>query len=182
MDANPEDTMRPIPIVAISLLATLGGCDEAIQTPLAPDTRSVAHAARNVPTPFKSSRYDSHLTGIVPAGCGEAGDLLQSAGDGTATHLGRYTITLSFCSVAGSSTLTNGQGAFVAANGDRLEFTFHGVSAFTPPTTIDFTSYATFVGGSGRFEHAAGSAVVTGTIDAVTGVGSGRWEGTITRP
>jgi hypothetical protein len=40
----------------------------------------------------------------------------------------------------------------------------------------------TFAGGTGRFELASGDAEVAGTVDVSTGVGSGRWEGTISRP
>jgi hypothetical protein len=50
---------------------------------------------------------------------------------------------------------------------------------FAPPFTLNFTSYAEFTGGSGRFDGATGQAVVTGSLDVRTGAGDGRWDGTI---
>ncbi|PYP78098.1 MAG: hypothetical protein DMD35_12380 [Gemmatimonadetes bacterium] len=67
----------------------------------------------------------------------------------------------------------------MAANGDRLNFTFHGTSAFAPPFTLTFTSYADFTGGTGRFDGASGQAIVTGSLDVRTGAGDGQWEGTV---
>jgi hypothetical protein len=112
-------------------------------------------------------------------GCNATGERRNhSAGEGTATQLGRYTVTLSFCQRPHVG-LTDGVGAFVAANGDLLTFTFYGTSSFVPPQFVLFTSYATFTGGTGRFESATGSAVVAGTIDVTKPENDGTWVGTI---
>ena len=130
--------------------------------------------------PFRTSSYSFRVVGVVPEpGCNATGESRRYlSGEGTATHLGSYTVRLSFCSRAGG-VLTDGRGTFVAANGDLLDLTVDGTSAFAPPFTLNFTSYADFIGGSGRFDGATGQAVVTGSLDVRTGAGDGRWEGTI---
>jgi hypothetical protein len=98
------------------------------------------------------------------------------SGEGSATHLGQYAVTLSFCREPG--VLRDGRGAFVSADGDLLVFTFEGTSTVTP-STISFVSFASFTGGTGRFIDATGNAVVTGTIDRITGISTGAWDGTL---
>jgi hypothetical protein len=49
------------------------------------------------------------------------------------------------------------RGTFVAANGDLLYLTFEGTSTFVPPFSVNFTSFATFSGGTeGRGRNGAG--------------------------
>ena len=167
-------------VTALALLLVLSaGCDQARPTVTGPDIalraqRSVAEQL----VPFKTSSYSFHVIAVVPEpGCNATGESRRYlTGEGTATRLGSYTVSLSFCSRAGG-TLTDGRGTFIAANGDLLDFTFEGTSAFVPPFTLSFTSYADFTGGSGRFDGATGQAVVTGSLDVRTGSGDGRWEG-----
>jgi hypothetical protein len=76
-------------------------------------------------------------------------------------------------------------GAFVAANGDRLNSSFTGTAATDLATfTARFEGTETFSGGTGRFANAFGTAQVQGTavLDPVTGTGTGQFtmEGTIT--
>ena len=130
--------------------------------------------------PFRTSSYLFHGIGAIPEpGCNAAGESRRYlTGEGSATPLGAYTVELSFCARAGG-ILDDGVGTFVAANGDLLHFIFEGTSAFAPPFTLSFTSYAAFTGGTGRFDGAGGEAVVTGSLDVRTGAGDGHWEGTI---
>jgi hypothetical protein len=174
--------MRSVSVFSVSALLVAVGCEGTRPTLIGPDgdlqaTRSAAGST----IPFKTSSYTFRVTGAAPeAGCDASGESrVYATGKGAATHLGRYTVTLSFCSHP-DGTLTEGRGTFVAANGDLLNFTFHGTSAFIPPSSLDFTSFATFTGGTGRFEDAGGEATVTGSVDLGTGAGDGRWEGTIT--
>jgi len=131
--------------------------------------------ARTVP--FKA-HYAASIVGVGPGlGCDAR---LFLAGAGTGTHLGNFTITLGFCGRA-DGTLDNGTGTFVAANGDLLYITFHGVSDGGHPV-LHFTSYVTFTGGTGRFAGATGTATVNGIFDAATGAGPADWDGFITFP
>ena len=130
--------------------------------------------------PFQTTRYVFRTVGAAPEpGCNAPREQrTYLVGEGTATHLGRYTVTLSFCQRPRVG-LTDGRGTFVAANGDLLHFTFYGTSSFVPPVTLTFTSYATFTGGTGRFEDATGSAIVSGMIDITKAENEGSWVGTI---
>jgi hypothetical protein len=171
---------RPSSIVSLSLLV-IGtiGCERMPSAATGPD---VAYSAQRLPgepgVPFTTRRYRFNAIGTVPEpGCDAVGESRRYlAGDGSATHLGSYTVQLSFCARPGG-ILDDGLGTFVAANGDLLHLTFEGTSAFAPPFTLNFTSYALFTGGTGRFDGASGQAMVTGSLDVRTGAGDGAWEG-----
>lgn len=169
-------------VVSLPLVVVLSaGCDHAGPTVVGPDVALRAQRSAGVQmVPFQTSSYSFHITSTAPEpGCDASGESrVHLSGGGTASHLGRFSVVFSFCSQAGG-TLDDGRGTFVAANGDLLHFTFDGTSTFVPPSSVNFTSFATFAGGSGRFEDASGQAVVTGTVDIGTGEGAGRWDGTI---
>jgi hypothetical protein len=172
---------RPSATFLSLLLVLSAGCEQARPTVTGPDIASrTQRSIAEWVVPFRTSNYSFGVIAVVPEpGCNATGESRRYlSGDGTATHLGSYTVGLSFCARAGG-ILTDGRGTFVAANGDLLHFTFDGTSAFTPPFTLDFTSYAEFTSGTGRFDGATGQAVVTGSLDVRTGGGQGRWDGTI---
>jgi len=180
---SPEAPMlRRLAIVSLSLVAILSnGCDHAQSTMTGPDAAFQAQrSATEHAVPFKTSSYLFQGIAAVPEpGCNAVGESRRYlVGEGSATHLGSYTVELSFCARAGG-VLDDGVGTFVAANGDLLHFTFEGTSTFAPPFTLTFTSYSVFIGGTGRFDGASGQAVVTGALDVRTGAGDGDWEGTI---
>ena len=58
---------------------------------------------------------------------------------------------------------------FTAANGDVLRATSVTIGTPTSATTFSLAGTFTFVGGTGRFAHAAGSAPFTGSVDFATG-------------
>ena len=157
------------------------GCDHGPPSATGPDAAFQAErSASNQPIPFKTSSYLFHgVAAVVEPGCDAPGESRRYlTGEGSATHLGSYTVELSFCARS-DGILEDGRGTFVAANGDLLHFTFEGTSAFVPPFTLTFTSHAVFTGGTRRFGGASGEAVVTGSLDVRTGAGDGKWEGTI---
>jgi hypothetical protein len=166
-------SFAPVVILAV-------GCEQARSVTSPDATFQVQRSAARQAVPFRTSSYLFHATAAVPEpGCNAPGESRRYlSGEGAATHLGRYTVELSFCARAGG-VLSDGLGMFVAANGDLLQLTFAGTSSFVPPFTLNFTSFATFTGGTGRFADAGGQAVVTGTLDVRTGAGDGSWEGTI---
>jgi len=174
--------LRRLAIASLSQLVIIStGCDRPRPTVTGPDIAFRAQRAATEQTvPFRTSSYLFQAIAAVPEpGCNAPGESRRYlSGEGAATHLGRYTVDLSFCARVGG-VLDDGRGAFVAANGDVLQLTFEGTSTFVPPFTLSFTSFATFTGGSGRFVGASGEAVVTGTLDVRTGAGDGRWDGTI---
>ncbi len=94
--------------------------------------------------PFKG-HAEGEVTGVSPEGA------LIVESTGTATHLGKFRRT-EYVFVDGLNI--SGLKVFTAANGDQLLATFAG--EFTSPTTAEGTY--TFVGGTGRFEDATGTA------------------------
>jgi hypothetical protein len=133
--------------------------------------------------PFKA-RYDWRVVAEAPApGCdgpGEARAFLE--GEGNGTHLGNFTISLNHCGRPGLP-LSDGHGTFVAANGDLLHITYFGVGGLTGTFPVfNFESRVEFVGGSGRFANATGTATVLGTIDVTVLAGTGDWQGEISLP
>ena len=102
--------------------------------------------------------------------------------EGTATHLGRFTGTLT-AEVTPDNTST-GTFHFTAANGDQLSGTFVGTEGlFIPPNTARITEVATIENGTGRFAGATGTFTIIDvhTIDFATGTATteGTFEGQI---
>jgi hypothetical protein len=172
--------MRPILLLTlVAVAAAAGGCSSDITSARYQsgqiNGRTDARLGGSEAVPFKA-RYDAHVVAVGPGpGCDAR---LYLEGAGTGTHLGKFTITLSFCGRA-DGTLDTGTGTFVAPTGELLYITFHGVSDGGHPI-LHFTSYVTFTGGTGRFEGATGTATVNGIFDANTGAGPADWEGRIT--
>jgi hypothetical protein len=139
------------------------------------ESKATSQAVKMVP--FKA-RYVAQVVNFAPEpGCDAPGEgRLFLAGRGNGTHLGAFTIDLSFC--GRGATLDGGRGTFVSANGDLLHFIFHGVSDQGFPV-LHFTSFVTFSGGTGRFENATGTATVRGSFDVTTGSGPADWKGVI---
>jgi hypothetical protein len=110
-------------------------------------------------------------------GPGEARSFLE--GEGRGKHLGRFTITLNHCGKP-NLPLSDGHGTFIAANGDLLHITYFGVGGLTgAPPVFGFESRVAFVGGTGKFSGATGTATVLGTLDVRTLSGTGDWSGII---
>ena len=174
--------MRNASAVSVCVFVLVASACEGTGSALVGPDRDLqpARSAGTGMVPVRTSAYTDRITGAAPEpGCDASGESrLYLTGEGTATHLGRYSVTLSFCARA-DGTLTEGRGTFVAANGDLLDFSFRGTSAPASPPSLKFTSFVTFTGGTGRFDDASGRATVTGSVDLGTGTGEGRWEGTI---
>lgn len=92
--------------------------------------------------------------------------------EGTATHMGRITGTGGHCFYKPGS-FGEGLSTIVAANGDELWASYDNGSGqpLDPayPLIIGTYDEVTFEGGTGRFEHVAGSGEETGVFDFLTG-------------
>lgn len=92
----------------------------------------------------------------------------EATGSGTATHLGQWTVignpkyTLDSNGVFHSS----GPATLTAANGDKLQVEINGI--LDPVAGVDQGVFY-FVGGTGRFEGASGSANFVVNINPLTG-------------
>lgn len=106
--------------------------------------------------------------------------LRRLEGEGTASHLGRFTtvanITLNLATATGSGTVT-----YTAANGDMLSGTATG-QAVIAAGIATVTETVTITGGTGRFAGAAGTFTVVRRVVQATGFSSGTIDGTITLP
>ena len=69
---------------------------------------------------------------------------------------------------------------YTAANGDTLDVSFSGTALINLQSgDVRFIGTETFVGGSGRFARATGSADLAGTASIFTNLGSFTAEGSI---
>lgn len=98
--------------------------------------------------PLKA-RADAVITGVAPA---PDGLHLAVAGEGNATHLGRF--TLEEHAIIHADGTVQATVVWTAADGDQLFYS--DMARFTSPTTAAGT--LTFTGGTGRFTNASGTA------------------------
>ena len=109
---------------------------------------------------------------------------VTTSGAGHASHLGRITLstteTLDFVTTPGTLVIRDGRLVMVAANGDELSWSYEG-TASTPDEDGDSSLTGTFVitGGTGRFSGATGGGTFEGSGNAVTGVATLAYRGTI---
>ena len=99
---------------------------------------------------------NGHLVGATPTG------------SGTATHLGQWTVSgnVKYTPDSNGVLHSSGEATLTAANGDKLLFQIDGI--LDPVAAVDQGVFH-FVGGTGRFEGASGSANFLVTINPLTG-------------
>ena len=95
------------------------------------------------------------------------------------THLGRSTLYLRQVINFASGEITSQELTFTAANGDVLWAVEEGSSPPPSGPEATFSGTFTFVGGTGRFAHATGTATFTGGANLVTNTGFFTMDGTI---
>jgi len=105
--------------------------------------------------------------------------LVVVTGSGQATHLGRYQFTFTHYIHILDGTLY-GDLSMTAADGDVLLASVIGQSTPTAEKGVQtLNETATFSGGTGRFQDAAGSALITGEVDMNTKAVDATMEGII---
>ncbi len=151
---------------ALTLLCGLvaAACDGGAPTaPVAEASGPLARSQEQIPM-----KEEYHTTGtITPSAECPIGTLLVSLdGGGTATHVGRYTITNSHCLDLQTGAFINGTFVKTAANGDQLFGTYSGAGTIiVPPAPVgrfQVTGTLVFTGGTGRFAGATGSQSMNG--------------------
>lgn len=147
-------------------VGTAGACDSSPATAPAAET---ALAQRGSDLPFKET-YAATGTITSSATCPPGTLLVALEGGGTATHVGRYTITNRHCLDLATGAFTAGSFVKIAANGDQLVGSYTGsgtiIVAPAPPDLIGrfgVTGTLVFTGGTGRFASASGTAEMRGT-------------------
>lgn len=97
---------------------------------------------------------------------------------GNAAQLGRFSLEIPHIVIS-----PNGKGTyhFIAANGNRLDAEFEGLSTVVTPGVLYIVERATITGGTGRFAKAKGRFVAERMYDSNAGTTFGCFEGTISR-
>jgi len=140
-------------------------------------------AAKNPVRPFAGmwSTHDTLVglpTGVPAPDCPSAAVLRQyGTGEGVFTHLGRTAVSFTHCTYLGTGldgTFDLGVVTLTAANGDTLTLRDQGTFVLTP-NTVAVPPYASsrvqtrwwVTGGTGRFAHATGSGMGSGSTDEI---------------
>ena len=183
---------------AAALIVPLAACDSPavtdVPTLLAADGPASARVEA-VTTPLKAHAF-TDLAGLAPdPACGDPPRFLNTqVGEGESTHLGRFSITFTFCvdatDLLDDGTLTegesapydNGIGMIVAANGDELYLSISGVVLPSDHPDFDFEFHDAFqvTGGTGRFAGASGEGVTDSFVDQSTNRTYHSWSGWLT--
>ena len=100
---------------------------------------------------------------------------------GTANQLGRFTVLVPHI-VNQAIRVGEGTYEFTAANGDTLTADFTGQATLVAPGVLSTIETATITGGTGRFAGATGSFIAERTFFVASGVTTGSFAGTISRP
>jgi hypothetical protein len=159
--------MTRAPALAVLLAACLGNaaCESSLTDP--PVLPPLARGGSDLP--FKES-YEAAGTIAPAASCSPGTVLVALQGGGTATHMGRYTISNSHCLDLATGAFTSGVFVKTAPDGDRLVGTYGGggtiLEAPTPPDLVGrfaISGAVEFAGGTGRYADASGTAVMRGT-------------------
>ena len=137
--------IRTLMLTAFLLLGTIPA--SAVERPFALNGAGVATLITD---------ESGHLIGAIPTG------------SGTATHLGQWTVngTVKYTPDENGVLHSSGEAALTAANGDKLQFQIDGI--LDPVAAVDQGVFR-FVGGTGRFEGASGSANFVVHINPLTG-------------
>jgi hypothetical protein len=167
-------------ILIVAGIMLLASCKKDVNQPaLSLKTLAVHKDSPNgnsisgVTRPLKDS--GSGTTSLIPGGCGVGTFQVSANGTGISTALGSFTQTTSFCMNSSFEPISTPTGVGIAANGDKLNYTFVGTGT-DPETGFTYQNYI-FSGGTGRFANATGNvtllySVRTQTNYAYTGTGT----------
>jgi hypothetical protein len=168
------------------------GCDGCLDTqePLDEDMSVLVESTAPFGTnsanrPFKGS-VTGEATFVPGTNCPNFGGLrTDSAATGTASHLGRVSMTGQHCTPPPGQEITGGEMTLVAANGDELYFEYSatGGPLPMPGEVIVIDTDFEITGGTGRFEGAQGGGDMTAYVVFAplepAWPGTWVWEGTI---
>lgn len=193
--------------IALFLFGIVTSCEEtgneiAPDTAVLPDVEGKSHGSKSVSVPFKAKfyterKYDESGEGF----CSEDPyfGFNKQVGKGNATHLGKFTTVMRFCQ--SGFNYKNGEGIFVAANGDELYFhvpapdevgevVLYPSPSPNPPYEAYFMDPFSFNGGTGRFEGATGGGYTDSFVNLFDDDGNfilehrtdHKWTGTLILP
>lgn len=128
---------------------------------LGPHAQVGSVAAHSHDRPFHAEDSGTAVLAVFVEGFG-IGTTITASASGQATHLGKFTLNdiSTVVGVDGAIRYIEGEGELVAANGDRLSFSFTG-SLDLATFTVNFE----WTGGDGRFTDATGATVWQITVN-----------------
>lgn len=198
MDRNTTGLALMGAVLAVALAA----CDGPVGPELDAATVSAAdvqfgHSSAAITIPFRADLF-TLLAGMTPdPTCGVFPRLLNTQiGEGEATHLGRFSVIITFCvditDVLDDGTLTggeslpydNGFGILTAADGDELYLEISGavLPSDQPGYNLEFRDPFSFTGGTGRFAGATGTGMTESFVNQSTNQTDHTWLGTLVLP
>lgn len=137
--------------------------------------------------PFKAT-FQTTLVSLDPTSpdCSAPHVALNTqAGGGTATHIGSFTTTITFCVDPATFEYVNGEGSLIAANGDEI-FIAIALGQILPTTEpgydLEFKDPFMITGGTGRFYGASGGGTTDSFVNLTTQQTDHVWTGTISVP
>ena len=163
-------------IVGLCVFAT--ACSGAASpSPTAPNSAPSQHGGGSAET-SASNGSELPFNGDLHATEAVDGNLHHLVGTGNGSHLGRFTYT---AEITVDEMTGNGTGTvvWIAANGDKVFANTLGSIVDASESGITIRETQTITWGTGRFDGAAGTIVVTRTLDFATGSTSGSYTGTI---
>ena len=177
---------RPSAACAASVILLIAGaCNDPLSPvsagsqPLSERVAALGRTNGAVTVPLEASFFTG-LVSLAPDPSCVAPMLLNTQqGFGEATHLGRFSVLITFCidpsellddgqlSPGESLPYENGFGALVGANGDELFITIAGavLPSDHPDFDFEFADPFQIVGGTGRFDGAAGGGVTNSLVN-----------------
>lgn len=163
-----------VPFLACPLVLLAAACSDPTSPSLADRDAALLTGAsdvRLVTVPFKSHFFTKETSFGPDPVCGAPPRFLTTQeGSGQATHLGRFSIRITFC-IDGTDILDDGEltegesapydggvGVLTAANGDELHITIAGavLPSDHPDFDFEFDDPYVITGGTGRFAGASG--------------------------
>lgn len=157
-------------VVALAGVLVASACADTLPTQVLSESPDETWAASQSAGRMVVRSLEEHSSGqLMPVGPCATGIEFTAIGAGTATHVGRFDISLSWCMDPATGVIGNGQALVTAANGDQIAMTSTG-QAVSP---VDLSFQMVIIGGTGRFDGSTGMLEVR----AVLGAG-GSWTST----
>jgi hypothetical protein len=156
------------PFILLLLLVTSQGCEENKES---------------IETHSFEANFYTVLKGFVEdSSCAAPKNFLNTQeGEGSATLIGPFTTSMTFCVDPTTLEYDNVKGSFVGNNGDSIEFNGFGQVLPSEKEGYDLEFHDTFTitGGTGRFAGASGELVSDSFVKQETQRTDHVWSGTI---
>lgn len=159
--------LTPFLLTSLLLVLCFSSCKEKFET-----------------VPFEATFF-TDLEGIAPdsINCAAPHSFLNTqAGEGSEVNMGTFTTLMTFCINPDNLEYVNGNGSFVDANGDEIQFIISGQvkPSTNPDYDLEFQDPFTITGGTGRYEGATGSGTTNSFVKHATQRTDHVWSGTVT--